>query len=118
MYDHWESPKFPGFPGCERLQFAVPARTFRRPFFSPAREPQDPRLGIAEDAPDCGLRTEAGKPKGIIEPAWFSHPRIMPDFSPRGEGEDPRNQGVSWPSTAILCFYSKRKLLTIEFLRK
>jgi hypothetical protein len=52
------------------------------PFFPPAPEPQDPRLGIAEDATDRGLRTEAGKPKRIVEPAWFSHPRIMADSSP------------------------------------
>ncbi len=72
--------------------FDAPVRTIHRPFFSPAQEPQDPRLGIAEDATNRGLRAEAGKPKRIIEPAWFSHPVIMPDFSPRGEGETPGNR--------------------------
>jgi hypothetical protein len=78
--------------------FDASVRTSRRPFFSPAQQSQDPRFGIAKDATNRGLRAEAGKPKGIIEPAWFSHPVIMPDFSPRREGEFPGNQGVSRPS--------------------
>src|SRR5207249_1112791 len=87
---------------CGRRRFAAPAHTSRRPFFSPALEPQDPRLGIAEDATDRGLRTETGKPIRISQPAWFSHPRIMPVFSPRGEGGNPSKQGVSRPSQAII----------------
>jgi hypothetical protein len=65
----------------------VPVHTIHRPFFSPAEEPQDPRLGVAKDATHRGLWTEAGKPKRIIEPAWFLHPRIMTDYSPWQEGE-------------------------------
>jgi hypothetical protein len=80
--------------------FDAPVRTIRRPFFSPAQESHDPRLGIAKDATNRGLRAEAGKPKRIIEPVWFSHPVIMPNFSPRREGELPGNQGVSRPSQA------------------
>src|SRR5207302_3156580 len=63
-----------------------------------SQEPHDPRLGVAEEATDRGLRTETGKPKRTIKPAWFSHPGIMPDFSPRSEEGNPRNQGVSRPS--------------------
>jgi hypothetical protein len=69
--------------------FDALVRTIRRPFFSPAQESQDPHLGIAEDATNRGLWAEAGKPKGIIEPAWFTHLVIMPDFSPRREAKLP-----------------------------
>jgi len=46
--------------------------------------------------------TEAGKPKRIIEPAQFSHQGIMPEFSPRGEGQNPGDQEVSRPSQALV----------------
>jgi len=36
----------------------------------------------------------------MIQPTWFLHPRIIPDFSPRKEGGNPWKQGVSWPSDA------------------
>jgi hypothetical protein len=89
----------------------------RRPFFSPAQEPQDPRLGITEDATDRALWTEAGKPKRIIEPAQFSHPRIMPEFSPRGEGQNPANQGISRASQAIFYPLEWEKNLFSVLLR-
>ena len=114
----------PGTPGCRhkrgrapdgscgRKRSAATVHTIHRPFFSPAQEPQDPRLRIAEDATDRGLRTETGKPIRIIEPTWFSHPRFMPGFSPRREEENPTKQGVSRHSDAFFTHSIGRRAVS------
>jgi hypothetical protein len=61
----------------------------RSSFFSQTQEPHDPRLRIAKDATDPGLRTETDKPVRIFQPTVFSHPGIMADSSRREEVKNP-----------------------------
>jgi hypothetical protein len=55
-------------------------RTLRKPFFSPAHEPHDACLRIAEDPANAGSRPKSREGVLIDQPSPLPHPRIVPSF--------------------------------------
>ena len=50
--------------------------------FPPVGEPEDARLGVAEDSADSPSGPKPGEPIGVVEVSVFSHGHIMSGFLP------------------------------------
>jgi hypothetical protein len=77
-------------------------------FFSAALQGDDPRLGVAEDAPDDGRRAEAGEAVRVGEAHDFSHAAIMPGFP------SPENKKTHGKMAASASIRSEKHPLTWE----
>jgi hypothetical protein len=66
-------------------------------FFSAALQGHDTCLGVAEDAPNKGSRTEAREPIRIGKAQRFSHAPIMPSLLAREKEKNRRKMAPNSP---------------------